>query len=176
MQRGRDGILSLPACVMAQAKDMTGEAGLTPAMEQYRAAKDAHPDALLFFRMGDFYELFYQDAIVAARELQLTLTARDKAKSVPMCGGPHHAAGNYLQRLLRKGFRVAICEQMEDPKLAKTVVRREVTRVLTPGTAVDAALDASESQWLASMTGTTHNSAAYAGLAMIDLSTGEFRA
>jgi len=84
MQRGRDGILSLPAYVMAQAKDMTGEAGLTPAMRQYRAAKEAHPDALLFFRMGDFYELFYEDAIVASRELQLTLTARDKAKSVPM--------------------------------------------------------------------------------------------
>jgi DNA mismatch repair protein MutS len=152
------------------------ESALTPAMRQYRAAKDAHPDALLFFRMGDFYELFYDDAVIAARELQLTLTARDKARSVPMCGVPHHAAGTYLQRLLRKGFRVAICEQMEDPKLAKGVVKREVTRVLTPGTAVDAALDASESQWLASMTGTTQGSAACAGLAMIDLSTGEFRA
>src|SRR6201995_313170 len=153
MQRGRDGILSLPAYAMAQAKDMTGEAGLTPAMRQYRAAKDAHPDALLFFRMGDFYELFYEDAIVAARELQLTLTARDKSKSVPMCGVPYHSAGPYLQRLLRKGFQVSICDHHEGPKLAKTVVRREVTRVLTPGTAVDAALDASESQWLASMTG-----------------------
>jgi DNA mismatch repair protein MutS len=129
---------------MAATKDMTGEAGLTPAMRQYRAAKDAHPDALLFFRMGDFYELFYEDAIVAARELQLTLTARDKAKSVPMCGVPYHAAGGYLQRLLRKGFKVAMCDQMEDPKTAKTVVRREVTRVLTQGTALDAALGAGE--------------------------------
>ncbi len=115
----------------------TDMASLSPAMRQYRAAKDAHPDTLLFFRMGDFYELFFEDAIVAARELQLTLTARDKAKSVPMCGVPYHAAETYLQRLLRKGFRVAICEQMEDPKQAKGVVKREVTRVLTPGTAID---------------------------------------
>jgi DNA mismatch repair protein MutS len=120
-------------------------------MRQYRAAKDAHPDALLFFRLGDFYELFYEDAVIAARELQLTLTSRDKTKSVPMCGVPYHAAGAYLQRLLRKGYRVALCEQMEDPKTAKTIVRREVTRVLTPGTAVDAALEASQSQWLASV-------------------------
>ena len=161
---------------MAQAKDMTGEAGLTPAMRQYRAAKDAHPDALLFFRMGDFYELFYEDAIVAARELQLTLTARDKAKSVPMCGVPYHAAGGYLQRLLRKGFKVAMCDQMEDPKLAKTVVRREVTRVFTPGTALDAALGAGESQWLASVASAGSGANACVGVASIDLSTGEFRA
>jgi DNA mismatch repair protein MutS len=176
MQRGRDGILSLPAYVMAQAKDMTGEAGLTPAMRQYRAAKDAHPDALLFFRMGDFYELFYEDAIVASRELQLTLTARDKAKSVPMCGVPYHAAGGYLQKLLRKGFKVAMCDQMEDPKTAKTVVRREVTRVLTPGTALDAALDAGESQWLAGVASVGSGASACVGVASIDLSTGEFRA
>ncbi|QMV19917.1 DNA mismatch repair protein MutS [Granulicella sp. 5B5] len=156
-----------------ETKEVGSESGLTPAMRQYFAAKQAHPDALLFFRMGDFYELFYDDALIAAKELQLTLTARDKAKSVPMCGVPYHAAGTYLQRLLRKGFRVAICEQMEDPKLAKTVVRREVTRVLTPGTAVDAALDASESQWLASVAAV---GTATVGVAVIDLSTGEFRA
>ena len=156
-----------------ETKDLASESGLTPAMRQYRAAKDAHPDALLFFRMGDFYELFYDDAVIASRELQLTLTARDKARSVPMCGVPYHAAGTYLQRLLRKGFRVAICEQMEDPKLTKTVVRREVTRVLTPGTAVDVALDASESQWLASVAAV---GTACVGIATIDLSTGEFRA
>jgi DNA mismatch repair protein MutS len=155
------------------AKEVSSEAALTPAMRQYRAAKDAYPDALLFFRMGDFYELFYDDAVIAARELQLTLTARDKARSVPMCGVPYHAAGTYLQRLLRKGFRVAICEQMEDPKLAKTVVRREVTRVLTPGTAVDASLEASESQWLTSVAAV---GGAAVGVAAIDLSTGEFRA
>jgi len=89
-----------------------GERDLTPVMRQYRAAKDAHPDALLFFRLGDFYELFYEEAVIASRELQLTLTSRDKTKSVPMCGVPYHSAGTYLQRLLRKGYRVALCEQM----------------------------------------------------------------
>jgi len=150
--------------------------GLTPVMRQYRAAKDAHPDALLFFRLGDFYELFYDDAIIAARELQLTLTSRDKSKSVPMCGVPYHSAGTYLQRLLRQGYRVALCEQMEDPKSTKTIVRREVTRVLTPGTAVDATLDASESHWLASVAAVGAGAAACVGVAAIDLSTGEFRA
>ena len=154
----------------------TDLSGLTPAMRQYRAAKEAHPDALLFFRMGDFYELFYDDAVIAARELQLTLTARDKNRAVPMCGVPYHSAGTYLQRLLRRGYRVAICEQMEDPKAAKGVVRREVTRVLTPGTAVDAALEASESQWLASVAAAGSGAAASVGVASIDLSTGEFRA
>src|SRR5246127_2917172 len=155
---------------MAQAKDMTGEAGLPPAMRQYRAAKEAHPDALLFFRMGDFYELFYEDAIVAARELQLTLTARDKAKSVPMCGVPYHAAGGYLQRLLRKGFKVAMCDQMEDPKTAKTVVRREVTRVLTPGTALDPSLGAEQSNYLASVAVAGSSKEMVCGLALLDLS------
>ena len=156
------------------------ERDLTPVMRQYRAAKDAHPDALLFFRLGDFYELFYEDALIASRELQLTLTSRDKTKSVPMCGVPYHSAGTYLQRLLRKGYRVALCEQMEDPKTAKTIVRREVTRVLTPGTAVDVALDASESQWLASIStsgsGSGNGPAAAVGVAALDLSTGDFRA
>jgi DNA mismatch repair protein MutS len=153
-----------------------GERDLTPVMRQYRAAKDAHPDALLFFRLGDFYELFYEDAVIASRELQLTLTSRDKTKSVPMCGVPYHSAGTYLQRLLRKGYRVALCEQMEDPKTAKTIVRREVTRVLTPGTAVDAALDASESQWLASISASGNGPGAAVGVAALDLSTGDFRA
>jgi DNA mismatch repair protein MutS len=173
---------------MESAKDMTTEAPApssdrsqrvaeaTPAMRQYFAAKEAHPDALLFFRMGDFYELFYEDALVASRELQLTLTARDKAKSVPMCGVPYHAAGTYLQRLLRKGFKVAMCDQMEDPKTAKTVVRREVTRVLTPGTALDATLGAGESQWLTAVAGVGTGASAAVGVASIDLSTGDFRA
>ena len=149
------------------------EATLTPAMRQYRAAKQAHPDALMFFRMGDFYELFFEDAVVASRELQLTLTARDKARAVPMCGVPYHAAEGYLHRLLRRGFRVAVCEQMEDPKLAKGVVKREVTRVLTPGTAIDPALGAGESCWLAAI---GRQKAGTIGLALVDLSTGEFRA
>ena len=116
------------------AKD---ESSQTPVMRQYFAAKAAHPDCLMFCRIGDFYELFYEDAIIASRELQLTLTARDKAKQQPMCGVPYHSAAVYLQRLLRKGYKIALCEQMEDPKATKTIVRREVTRVLTPGTALD---------------------------------------
>ncbi len=150
-------------------------AALSPAMRQYRAAKEAHPDTLLFFRMGDFYELFFEDAVVAARELQLTLTARDKARSVPMCGVPYHAAETYLQRLLRKGYRIAICEQMEDPKLAKGVVRREVTRVLTPGTALDPSLGAEQSNYLASIAVARTGTAMTCGVALVDLSTGEFR-
>ena len=106
-------------------------------MRQYAAAKRQNPDALLFFRMGDFYELFFEDARVASRELQITLTARDKERSVPMCGVPYHAADNYLSRLLRKGYRVAICEQMADPSKVKGLVPREVVRVVTPGIVYD---------------------------------------
>ncbi len=141
-------------------------------MRQYAAAKQQNPDALLFFRMGDFYELFFEDARVASRELQITLTARDKERSVPMCGVPYHAADNYLSRLLRKGYRVAICEQMEDPKLTKKIVRREVTRVLTPGTAVDPALASERNNYLAAL----HIAGPVSALALLDLSTGDFRA
>ncbi len=144
----------------------------TPLMRQYLAAKHQHPDALLFFRLGDFYELFFDDAKTASRELQLTLTARDKERNTPMCGVPWHAAENYIARLLRKGYRVAICEQMEDPKLARKIVRREVTRVLTPGTALDPALAAEQSNYLAAV----HVTGDAAGLALLDLSTGDFRA
>jgi DNA mismatch repair protein MutS len=141
-------------------------------MRQYAAAKSQNPDALLFFRMGDFYELFFEDAQVAARELQITLTARDRERSVPMCGVPYHAADAYLSRLLRKGYRVAICEQMEDPKLTKKIVRREVTRVLTPGTALDPALASERNNYLAAL----HIAGQVAALALLDLSTGDFRA
>ena len=144
----------------------------TPLMRQYLAAKRQHPDALLFFRLGDFYELFFDDAKTASRELQLTLTARDKERNTPMCGVPYHAAENYIARLLRLGYRVAICDQMEDPKLAKKIVRREVTRVLTPGTALDPALSAEQSNYLAAV----HLEDNAAGVAVLDLSTGEFRA
>lgn len=140
-------------------------------MRQYAAAKREHPDALLFFRLGDFYELFFEDAKIASRELQITLTSRDKERSVPMCGVPYHAAENYLARLLRKGYRVAICEQMEDPKLAKKIVRREVTRVLTPGTALDPGLASERNNFLAAL----HAAENGAGLALLDLSTGDFR-
>jgi DNA mismatch repair protein MutS len=120
-------------------------------MRQWTAAKRENPDALLFFRMGDFYELFYDDAVVVSRELQLTLTARDRERSQPMCGVPYHAVEGYLTRLLRKGYRIAICDQMEDPKLTKKIVRREVTRVLTPGTALDNALGQEQNNFLAAL-------------------------
>ena len=159
------------------AKETTSDAGAqTPVMRQYYAAKEAHPDCLMMCRIGDFYELFYEDAIVASRELQLTLTARDREKKQPMCGVPYHAAEQYIQRLLRKGYRVALCDQMEDPKLTKKIVRREVTRVLTPGTAVDAALGAEQSNWLASVAASGAGAGVRVGLALLDLSTGEFRA
>jgi len=145
----------------------------TPVMRQYTAAKQAHPGALLFFRLGDFYELFFDDAVLVSRELQLTLTARDKEKSIPMCGVPHHAAEVYLQRLLRKGYRIALCEQLEDPKTTKTIVRREVTRVLTPGTALDSSLEGEQNNFLAAVTPLQNGSI---GIAVLDLSTGDFRA
>ncbi len=144
----------------------------TPLMRQFWAAKRQHPDALLFFRMGDFYELFFEDAKVASRELQIQLTARDKERAIPMCGVPYHAAEGYVARLLRKGYRIAMCDQMEDPKLTKKIVRREVTRVLTPGTAIDPALGSSENNYLAAI----HIAEQTVGLAYLDLSTGDFRA
>src|SRR6202044_4277557 len=143
----------------------------TPLMRQYLAAKGQHPDALLFFRLGAFYELFFDDAKTASRELQITLTARDKERNVPMCGVPYHAAENYIARLLRQGYRVAICEQMEDPKLTKKIVRREVTRVLTPGTAIDPTLASERNNYLAAL----HLAGPVAALALLDLSTGDFR-
>ena len=143
-------------------------------MRQYAAIKKQHPNALLFFRLGDFYELFFDDAVVASRELQITLTSRNKEKdvAVPMCGVPYHAAEGYLAKLLRKGFRVAVCEQMENPKAAKKIVRREVTRVLTPGTSTDASLPSEENNFLAAIAELGDR----AGVAALDLSTGEFRA
>src|ERR1700728_225302 len=151
----------------------------TPLMRQYAAVKKDHPTALLFFRLGDFYELFFDDAIVAAKELQITLTSRNKEKgiAVPMCGVPHHAAEGYIGKLIRKGFKVAICEQMEDARIAKKqsgtkLVRREVTRVVTPGTAADSLLGSEENNFLAALAQVGE----HVGFAALDLSTGEFRA
>jgi len=146
----------------------------TPLMRQYAAVKKEHPTALLFFRLGDFYELFFDDAIVASKELQITLTSRNKEKgiAVPMCGVPHHAAEGYIGKLIRKGFKVAICEQMEDARLAKKLVRREVTRVVTPGTAADSSLNSDENNFLAALAQIEDR----VGFAALDLSTGEFRA
>ena len=157
---------------------------LTPFMRQWTAAKRENPDALLFFRMGDFYELFYDDATLASRELQLTLTARDRERQVPMCGVPFHAVESYLTRLLRKGYRIALCDQMEDPKLTKKLVRREVTRVLTPGTALDNALGQEQNNFLAALFESGTKSKGDGGgrdgrpvwaVALLDVSTGEFR-
>jgi len=156
-------------------------ADLTPFMRQWTAAKRENPDALLFFRMGDFYELFYDDAVTVSRELQLTLTARDRERNQPMCGVPYHAVESYLMRLLRKGYRVALCDQMEDPKLTKKIVRREVTRVLSPGTALDAGLGQEQNNFLAAYfeMGGTHKAKGQVekvcAVALLDVSTGEFR-
>ena len=146
----------------------------TPLMRQYSAIKKEHPNALLFFRLGDFYELFFDDAILAARELQITLTARNKEKgmAIPMCGVPYHAAEGYISKLIRRGFKVAVCEQVENPRLAKTLVRREVTRVVTPGTAADSSLNPEENNFLAAVATVADR----VGFAALDLSTGEFRA
>ncbi len=146
----------------------------TPLMRQYAAIKKEHPSALLLFRLGDFYELFFDDAVVAARELQITLTSRNKEKGVaiPMCGVPYHAAEGYISKLIRRGFKVAICEQMEDPRFAKKLVRREVTRVVTPGTAADSSLSSEENNFLAAVAAVGER----VGFAALDLSTGEFRA
>jgi len=157
-------------------------AELTPFMRQWTAAKRENPDALLFFRMGDFYELFYDDAVTVSRELQLTLTARDRERSQPMCGVPYHAVESYLTRLLRMGYRIAICDQMEDPKLTKKIVRREVTRVLSPGTALDAALGQEQNNFLAAWfevdsgrKPSAKSSETLCAVALLDVSTGEFR-
>src|SRR5437868_1837164 len=146
----------------------------TPLMRQYTAIKREHPTALLFFRLGDFYELFFDDAVLASKELQITLTSRNKEKgiAVPMCGVPYHAAEGYISKLIRKGFKVAICDQMESTKLAKKLVRREVTRVVTPGTAADSSLSSEENNFLAALARVEDR----VGFAALDLSTGEFRA
>lgn len=148
----------------------------SPLMQQYHAVKTRYPHALLLFRLGDFYELFYEDAILASRELQITLTSRNREKGqpIPMCGVPYHSADGYIARLIRSGFKVAICDQMEQPGPGKKLVRREVVRVITPGTATDVSvLDARENNYLAAVA--RHASGSPIGLAFVDLSTGEFQ-
>ena len=146
-------------------------------MQQYQGIKARYPHALLLFRMGDFYELFYEDAIIAARELQITLTSRNREKGqpIPMCGVPYHAADGYIARLIRAGFKIAICDQMELPGPGKKIVRREVVRVITPGTATEGAvLEARENNFLAAVAKDAAGSTL--GMAYVDLSTGEFQA
>lgn len=146
----------------------------TPLMRQYHALKQQVPQALLMFRLGDFYELFYEDAITAARELEITLTSRNKEKgqAIPMCGVPHHSAEGYIARLIQRGYRVAVCEQTEDPRFAKKLVKREIARIVTPGTATEANLLRSrENNYLAA----TALNGLRAALAHVDISTGEFK-
>src|SRR5512143_2271361 len=146
----------------------------TPMMRQYLETKARYPDALLFFRLGDFYELFFEDALTASEALQITLTARSKGDDkVPMCGVPHHAARGYVARLLERGFKVAICDQVEPP--GKTgIVRREVTRVVTPGTVLDEqSLEPRESSFLGAVA--LDPSGAGGGIALLDATTGELR-
>jgi DNA mismatch repair protein MutS len=146
----------------------------TPMLRQYQELKQQHPGTLLFFRLGDFYELFFDDAVVGSRELQITLTARHKESGnpVPMCGVPHHSAANYIARLVRKGYRVAICEQTEEAGKTKKLVRREVVRIVTPGTPIDPQLlEAREAVFLAAICSAGDT----VGAAFLDISTGEFR-
>ena len=152
---------------------------MTPMMAQYQDIKAQYRDALLFYRMGDFYELFFDDAVVAAEALDIALTKRGKhqGEEIPMCGVPHHASENYLLTLIRKGFRVAVCEQMESPAEAKkrgskSVVRRDVVRLVTPGTlSEDTLLHPRESNFLASFIQVRSQSC----LAWVDISTGDLR-
>src|SRR5262245_62115750 len=152
----------------------TATSSQTPAMQQYFRMKAENPDALLFFRMGDFYELFFEDAQVASKALEIALTSRSRDKDgvpIPMCGVPHHAASAYIARLVRQGFRVALCEQMEDPRTAKGVVKREVVRVVTPATQLEAdALAAAETSFVMALDpGPTS-----LGVAWLEPTTGEF--
>jgi len=148
------------------------EKDLTPGMKQYLEAKRAHPDCLIMLRMGDFYEMFYEDAVTAARELEITLTSRGKdEKRAPLAGVPYHALENYLGRLVKKGYKVAIIEQLEDPKQAKGLVKRGLVRIVTPGTIIESALlNEKENNYIMSLTAQSEQYAA----AFCDLSTGEF--
>lgn len=152
-------------------------AELTPMMRQYTQIKQQHPDCILFFRLGDFYEMFSDDARLAAKELDLTLTTRDRGKEkeeqTPMCGVPYHSAEAYIARLVQRGYKVAICEQMEDPALAKGLVKRDITRIVTPGTVVESSmLDESRNNYFACVFG----AAGRYGISLCDISTGAFYA
>jgi DNA mismatch repair protein MutS len=151
-----------------------GVTNLTPAMKQYLEMKEQYRDCILFFRMGDFYEMFFEDAVTASKILEITLTSRNKNKedSIPLCGIPYHAASSYIAKLIEKGFKVAICEQIEDPRQAKGVVKRDVLRIITPGLVFDDSnLAAKENNFLAAFFLTCDT----IGLAFLDISTGEFR-
>ena len=150
----------------------------TPMMRQYYAIKEQTPDCILFFRLGDFYEMFDEDARLASKELDLTLTTRDRSKEdpeerTPMCGVPYHSCEAYISRLLAKGYKVAICEQTEDPALAKGLVSREITRVITPGTVIDGSmLEEGRSNYITGV----YLTPGCGAVCFCDISTGEFAA
>ena len=149
------------------------KAKLSPMMQKYFEMKEQYPDSIMFFRVGDFYEMFFEDAETASKALDLVLTGKDCGlnERAPMCGVPYHAVDTYIRKLLEQGFRVAICEQVEDPALAKGLVERDVIRVVTPGTVMEEdILDEREANYLASV---FTNDNAF-GIAWTDISTGEF--
>src|SRR4051812_24759458 len=167
--------LSKPSTESNSADSSSSRGNSTPMVRQYQELKSQHPGTLLFFRLGDFYELFFEDAVIGARELQITLTARHKERgdAIPMCGVPHHSAANYIAKLVRKGYRVAICEQTEEASKTKKLVRREVVRIVTPGTPIDPQLlEPREATFLAAVCARGES----VGAAFLDISTGEFRA
>ncbi|HVQ25472.1 MAG TPA: DNA mismatch repair protein MutS, partial [Planctomycetota bacterium] len=151
----------------------------TPLMRQFLEVKADHPDAIVFFRMGDFYEMFFDDAVVAARALDLTLTSRDKGRedAIPMCGVPHHAGRGYLARLTELGHKVVVVEQTEDPRQAKGLVRREVVQIVTPGVVIDdEVLEPKRARYLAALVAGQGGAPGAFGVAHLDASTGELRA
>ena len=146
---------------------------VSPMMKHYLQTKEENPDCLLFYRLGDFYEMFFEDAIICSRELELTLTGKacGMEERAPMCGIPYHAVDSYLTRLVKKGYKVAICEQMEDPKQAKGIVKREVIRIVTPGTNIDTqSLEESRNNYLMCV----YYSDESIGITAVDVSTGDF--
>src|ERR1051325_1842504 len=151
---------------------MARPAKLTPMLEQYFDIKRQVPDAILFYRLGDFYEMVFEDAEKAAPILDLVLTARNKGQEheAPMCGVPHHAVDGYIAKLIKQGFRVALCEQVEDPAVAKGIVKREVTRIYTPGTSTESAIVERENCYLLSLV----PNGTRIGAAYLDVSTGDF--
>src|SRR5215203_6683775 len=162
--------LIFAVCAQIMSKAVTTD---TPMMQQHRAIKQKYPDAILLFRVGDFYETFGQDAVLASQILGITLTKRNNgvATSLELAGFPHHALDTYLHKLVKAGHRVAICDQLEDPKAAKGIVKRGVTEMVTPGTATnDKLLDFNSNNFLAAV----HISDVKYGLAFLDISTGEF--
>ena len=145
----------------------------TPMMQHYLDTKEQYKDSILFYRLGDFYEMFFEDAKIASRELEITLTGKDcgKEERAPMCGVPYHAANMYIAKLIEKGYKVAICEQLEDPKQAKGIVKRDVIRVVTPGTVIeDNLLEEKKNNYIMSV----YKQGMFYGIAVCDISTGDF--